>query len=137
MKRSDWYPPTLSRKRTQFLPDKVVADVVEAIIGACIADSEEFGGSSAVSRFLGEEYKPDLLNYLELWRAHFKKTETSRNSRHANRMQRTICLIEDAIGYRFKDNRYPVEAITHPSSLGPSIDGVGNCYQRLEYLGEY
>ena len=135
MKRSEWFPPLLSRKKTQYLPDKCVADVVEAIIGACIVDSREIGGATAVHRFLGDEFKFDLADYLPVWKKHFRKSESQRNRMYINRMKRTIQKIEEQFEYRFNDNRYAVEAVTHPSSLGPNVDGVGFCYQRLEYLG--
>jgi dsRNA-specific ribonuclease len=137
MKRSDWFPPLTSRKRTQYLPDKCVADVVEAIIGACIVDSREIGGATAVHRYLGEEFKCDLGDYLPIWKKHFRKSESQRNRVYINRMKRTIKKIEEQFEYRFNDYRYAVEAVTHPSSLGPNVDGIGFCYQRLEYLGSY
>ena len=137
LKRSDWFPPSVSRKRTQYLPDKCVADVVEAVIGACIVDSREFGGASAVHRFLGDDFKEDLADYLPIWRKHFRKSESQRQRLYINRMKRTVDQIETQFGYKFNDCRYAVEAITHPSSLGPNVDGNGFCYQRLEYLGNF
>ena len=53
-------------------------------------------------------------------------------------MKRTIEMIEVTLGYKFKNYRYVVEAITHPSSISAEADGntsIGNCYQRLEFLG--
>ena len=68
MARSDWFPPIFkTKRRTQYLPDKTVADTLEAIIGACVVDSHELGGAGAINRFLGEEYLPDVLLYVPIW----------------------------------------------------------------------
>jgi endoribonuclease Dicer len=136
MKRTDWFPPVnVSMRRTQYLPNKTVADAIEATIGACILDSQEKGGAVATRRFLGSELKDDMKDYLIEWNRHMTATENSRRRLQVERMMRTIKIIEDTLGYKFKDYRYAVEAITHSSSLGPNVDGSGQCYQRLEFLG--
>ncbi|KAF9933709.1 hypothetical protein FBU30_004717 [Linnemannia zychae] len=40
--------------------------------------------------------------------------------------------VEDAIGYRFKNRRLLVEALTHATAIKPQTP----CYQRLEFLGD-
>jgi endoribonuclease Dicer len=136
MKRTAWFPPVNeSVKRTQFIPNKTVADAVEAIIGACILQSQERGGAIATKRFLGSEFYDDISDYLAIWNQHMDQTDSSQRRRHAERMMRSVRLVEDTIGYRFSNPRYAVEAITHASSLGPNVDGTGDCYERLEFLG--
>ena len=46
-------------------------------------------------------------------------------------------LLEKKIGYRFKDRRFLVEALTHRSTLGELKPGEeGTTYERLEFLGD-
>lgn len=136
MKRLDWFPPVNeSMRRTQFIPNKTVADAIEAIIGACILESQEKGGAIATKRFLGSEFKDDISDYLDIWNQHMTQTDNRQRRLHAERMMRSVHLVQETIGYKFVNPRYAVEAITHASSLGPNVDGTGDCYERLEFLG--
>ncbi|KAJ1567403.1 hypothetical protein HK405_006089, partial [Cladochytrium tenue] len=61
---------TAVKGSTHVLSDKTVADLVEAAIGACVADSGAVGGAAAVRRLLGDEFVDSLESYVAAHAAH-------------------------------------------------------------------
>jgi len=118
-----WIPPFISdyckdsiepRKSSM----KVLADVVEALIGAAYMD----GGFSLARRCL-HVFLPEI------------RIETPRPNRHLPSAGKTTPIIkaESIIGYKFTAQIFLLESLTHPSC---SHDVGTESYQRLEFLGD-
>jgi dsRNA-specific ribonuclease len=93
---------------------KVLADVVEALIGAAYID----GGlprAHAVAQVLLPEIPSQEIRFQSNSRAEVPET--------------VLQDLQACLGYSFKDSSLLVEALTHPSCAGKS-------YQRLEFLGD-
>ncbi|KAJ3287150.1 Dicer-like protein 1 [Borealophlyctis nickersoniae] len=138
LSRRTWVPPERGDAATkQSLNKKALADVVEAVIGACTLEGGVEGGATAVRALLGDVYEVDWSKkYFEVWKT--GKREVPDNEvgviTKSRNMEASVAKIEARIGYSFKNPDLLVEALTHPSSLGPV--GLGACYQRLEFLGD-
>ena len=123
----------------QELGTKDVADSMEALLGLCVAKYGFRKGVDLLDRIKVTTFQakngaePDKLNdHL------YESTPVSQIStlNHvAVRLARSRCenlrKVEDAIGYKFKEPLYLLEALTHASFI--EIDA---CYQRLEFLGD-
>lgn len=107
---------TMQRRK---IKRKTVADVVEALLGACVSDGGENAGLFFV-HWLGIEVdfgiRPSNRNLL------------ANPERFIN-----IRDIESLLGYSFRDPSLLVEALTHGSYMLPEVP---TCYQRLEFLGD-
>lgn len=117
------------------IPDKSIADCVEALIGAYLIECGPRGGLLFMA-WLGINVLPQFDNgaYGEL------PIPRSPLVRHiANpEMQLDILLdgfenFEDRLGYKFRDRAYLLQAMTHASY---SANTLTDCYQRLEFLGD-
>ncbi|KAH6559809.1 hypothetical protein BASA60_000457 [Batrachochytrium salamandrivorans] len=142
--RQLWVPPAHNYLLDQSMSKKTLADVVEAIIGACVYDGGVVQASLAVSRLLGDAYKSDWREYYAAWLME-KPTTTFAESEHVDSDAADVrtpddemhgdpvitARIEAMIGYTFTDKRLLWEMLTHSSAAG-----MGNCYQRLEFLGD-
>lgn len=42
-------------------------------------------------------------------------------------------ILQDILGYTFKDDAYILHALSHPSY---TVNSLTKCYQRLEFLGD-
>ena len=99
---------------------KNVADVVEALIGACLETGGETVALSFV-KWLGMDI--DIPPEMPFTR----KLDTGFVS-NVN-----VPYLESLLKYSFRVNNLLVESVTHASYKEPSVSG---CYQRLEFLGD-
>ncbi|KAI9821503.1 MAG: hypothetical protein M1832_003351 [Thelocarpon impressellum] len=120
-----WSPSDLlvsSPDATRVMPSKVLADVVESLIGAAFVDGGLQKSAKCASVFLSEldGIPPDVKF------ASFSPTpELATESDMAE--------LEDMIGYSFSNKGILREAMTHPSCEN---DSASLSYQRLEFLGD-
>ena len=107
-----------STKRTASM--KVVADVVEALIGAAFIDGDLNSARRCIHTFLPEirPLPPPL---------------TSHPLPEQNIKTSAILKAETIIGYEFCNKTLLLEALTHPSC---DRDTKNQSYQRLEFLGD-
>ena len=112
----------------QLLSDKQVADVVEAILGACAhEDSTLKGAMRALHNIYNRAFALD-------WEDYVKNVPVPvRTGKMRDGGMVTVRKMEECFGYEFKDHFWLLEAFTHPSSCDRSV----NSYQRLEFLGEF
>ncbi|XP_074323275.1 endoribonuclease Dicer homolog 2-like [Apium graveolens] len=101
------------------IKSKVIADVVEALIGAFLTCDGEVAALSFMN-WLGIE-----VNFLNI---PYKRSFSARPEEHVN-----ISLIESMLNYSFEDASLLVEALTHGSYM---VSAIPQCYQRLEFLGD-
>ena len=99
---------------------KNVADVVEALIGACLETGGETVALSFV-KWLGMDI--DIPPEMPFTR----KLDTGFVS-NVN-----VPYLDSLLKYSFRVNNLLVESVTHASYKEPSVSG---CYQRLEFLGD-
>ncbi|KAE9599183.1 putative ribonuclease III post-transcriptional gene silencing PAZ-Argonaute family [Lupinus albus] len=103
----------------QKLKRKIIADVVEALIGAFLTS----GGENAALLFMdwiGIKVNFDIVPY----------------ERHISIQPEKLVnvnFLESLLKYSFHDRSLLVEALTHGSYMLPEIP---SCYQRLEFLGD-
>ncbi|CAL0301024.1 unnamed protein product [Lupinus luteus] len=101
------------------LKRKIIADVVEALIGAFLTS----GGEKAALLFMdwvGIKVNFDIMPY----------------ERHLSIQPEkllNVSFLESLLNYKFRDPSLLVEALTHGSYMLPEIP---SCYQRLEFLGD-
>ncbi|XP_015960524.2 endoribonuclease Dicer homolog 2 isoform X2 [Arachis duranensis] len=98
---------------------KVIADVVEALIGAYLSTS----GEAAALLFMN--WVGIKVNF------NFSPYERHYNI-HPERLI-NVNFLESLLNYSFRDRHLLVEAFTHGSYMLPEIP---RCYQRLEFLGD-
>ncbi|KAJ6104973.1 hypothetical protein N7486_003662 [Penicillium sp. IBT 16267x] len=124
-----WIAPFISRRSTEptefprrTLSSKVLADVVEALIGAAYLDGGIHKAQACLHRFLPEIniFTSDISSYI---------TPTLR----CESSLISADHLASVIGYRFKDASLLTEALTHPSC---EHDTSTQSYQRVEYLGD-
>ncbi|KAI9017504.1 hypothetical protein BC832DRAFT_588764 [Gaertneriomyces semiglobifer] len=128
LSRKHWTPFTMNGGGTVHrLSDKMVADVVEAIIGACTIGGGTRGGADALRKLLGDAYELD-------WTLYAQKVASSRMEVDVTVLGRSIASLEADIQYSFNDRSLAAEALTHPSAQEIAL--VSQCYQRLEFLGD-
>lgn len=104
------------------LPGKVLADVLEALIGASFVDGGYPSAWSTMSRFL--KWIPDSMPSLSV-----SRTPRTRLAIPPE-LDETIDIV---IGHTFGDRYIIWEALTHPSWRRDTSTGS---YQRLEFLGD-
>jgi dsRNA-specific ribonuclease len=125
-----WIPPLVSdvgapSTGRRSIPSKVLADVVEALIGAAFIDGSFSSARACIHTFL-----PDI---------HIQAPTFGLMAigEHSRRVNPTNALADGKaellIGYRFLDKALLVEALTHPSC---ERDTFTESYQRLEFLGD-
>ncbi|CAG7831733.1 unnamed protein product [Allacma fusca] len=147
----------------QSIPDKSIADCVEALIGAYLTSTGPYGAllfmswlgmrvlpSEKVSRSQLEEKLKGLTGrpkfYMELPDVDHivifdslkpPKSPLLRFNRDCEDQLRVLLKgygkFEEAIGYTFRDKSYLLQAFTHASY---SANTLTDCYQRLEFLGD-
>jgi dsRNA-specific ribonuclease len=101
---------------------KVLADVVEALVGGAFLDGGLARASLCASRLLSEVTTTNL--------------DWDTSSRPAYEGEKSILGLdglESLLGYTFKDRRLLREALTHPSYEN---DAETSSYQRLEFIGD-
>ncbi|KAL8517842.1 hypothetical protein ACS0TY_009230 [Phlomoides rotata] len=104
---------------TRKIKSKVVADVVEALIGAYLVA----GGEKAALSFMS--WLGISIDFVDV---PYMRTFNVKAEEHIN-----VNYLESLLGYKFHDASLLVEALTHGSYMRPEIPG---CYQRLEFLGD-
>ncbi|KAL2868975.1 putative RNA helicase/RNAse III [Aspergillus lucknowensis] len=122
-----WSAPLISEKLQDVtsgkreLSTKVLADVVEALIGAAYIDGGFENAQACLRRFLPELeiITPDI--------------GLSRDSGPQYPHLIQYETLEENIGYTFNNKALLVEALTHPSC---QHDTAVQSYQRLEFLGD-
>lgn len=119
---SELLQPTTESKRQ--MSTKILADVVEALIGAAYLDGAVEKALSCLEVFLPE------IPWLPLSQRHASLYDTV--TPVGPSPPRFIDL-ERLIGYNFNKKTLLIEAMTHPSYSGPNS---AMSYQRLEFLGD-
>ena len=115
-------PP--SATATRRLSTKIIADVVEALIGTAYVSGGIPNALACMSLFLPE--------------VEWKSIEHGQEAMHNEApddepLPRTMRQLESLIGYTFTKKALLVEAMTHPSCNGP---GIRASLDRLEFLGD-
>ncbi|KAK7380380.1 hypothetical protein VNO78_32890 [Psophocarpus tetragonolobus] len=98
---------------------KIIADVVEALIGAFLIS----GGEKAALLFM------DWVGI----KVNFNKIPYERHFDIQPEKLVNVSLLESQLKYSFQDRSLLVEALTHGSYMLPEVP---RCYQRLEFLGD-
>ncbi|KAI5307277.1 Dicer-like protein 2 [Ascosphaera pollenicola] len=110
--------------RERRISTKVLADVVEAIIGATIVDGGLDKAKASLKCFVPDESWLSLHEDIQLL---YDAVPLSDDGV----LPTNIHKIEAMIGYEFTKKTLLVEAMTHPSSLSCTMP-----YQRLEFIGD-
>lgn len=126
--KSAWKPPTISdfhayeEESTRRVSKRTLADAVEALIGAAFLDGRYGKSFECIRMFLPEftAANPIRSSYCPPMRAYDRK-----ESAH-------FALLEELIGYKFRNTALLVEAMTHPSY---EQDLATGSYGRLAFLG--
>lgn len=117
------------------IPDKSIADCVEALIGSYLIDCGPRGALLFMA-WLGIRVLPQLPDdsYGEL------QVPRSPLLHHVTNPKETLEILldgydkfEESIGYTFRDRSYLLQALTHASYFPNTLT---DCYQRLEFLGD-
>lgn len=137
-----WLPPCISGKladgaaavqkqRRRMMSTKVLADVIEALIGAAYTDGGLDLARTCIHRFLPEvdSGSPDFGQWQSV-RALHPGSVYSKSSQRNNMLSPAVLR---HIGHPFRDESLLVEALTHPSYRN---DARTDSYQRLEFLGD-
>lgn len=124
-----WRPPYLSTAELDAdvkveLSSKVLADVVEALIGASFVEGGLSKALSCVRLFLPAEQWDDLSHSHNTLSSAIPTTDTF-YAEH----------LEELIGYAFRNRALLREAVTH-ASFADSGGSAGLSYDRLEFLGD-
>lgn len=127
------------------IPDKSVADCVEALIGAYLIECGIRGAllfmawlGIRVLPFVDPMQCPQDDNQKMVY-GHWAPPKSPLRQYAPNPHDTLDMLLdgysvfEDAIGYHFKDRSYLLQAMTHASY---SPNRLTDCYQRLEFLGD-
>lgn len=122
-----WDAPLISTKRNvpvgkRKLSSKVLADVVEALIGAAYMDGGMHKAQACLHRFLPE---------IDIFTGHMDINSTSHDATDSKLVDPQ--RVAHVIGYTFQTSSYLTEALTHPSC---EHDMTTQSYQRIEYLGD-
>lgn len=136
------------------IPDKSIADCVEALIGAYLISSGP-RGALLFMKWLDLKVMPN--NEVEnddpndlIWHwlptpksplllpsnddcDYTKNLKRAQNNLNELYIGHKLNVFEDKIGYSFRDKAYLVQAFTHNSYYE---NQVTDCYQRLEFLGD-
>ncbi|XP_045470620.1 endoribonuclease Dcr-1 [Harmonia axyridis] len=117
------------------IPDKSIADCVEALIGAYLIDCGPRGALLFMS-WLGIKVLP-VINDKTYGEFELPHSPLLRHVPNSEKELETLLNgyneLEDHIGYKFKDRSYLLQALTHASY---SPNRITDCYQRLEFLGD-
>lgn len=127
-----WSAPLISEKiihvaARRSMSSKVLADVVEALIGAAFIEGGYFQAEACIHRFLPEVTAPssEPQNKASTRLSPFQNTENFRYFMNGP--------LQEQIGYTFNEASLFCEALTHPSC---QHDASTQSYQRLEFLGD-
>ena len=127
-----WKPPLIKGKTEQDpkelrrLSRKILADVIEALIGAAFFD----GGQEGLGYEMARKCVYALVPEIHSARADFSCLPRPKNQKYTVSHDERL---KDLIGYKFHDETLLTEALTHPSC---DYDLETQSYQRLEFLGD-
>lgn len=118
----------------QNVPDKTVADCVEAILGASL---KSFGVSRnfkllEMFNILPQTPGRDITKMLNT-RLKSPRIRTNISDSEVDAFLINYEELERIVDYKFNDRAYLLQALTHPSYPTNRITG---CYQQLEFLGD-
>ncbi|KAI0074129.1 P-loop containing nucleoside triphosphate hydrolase protein [Panus rudis PR-1116 ss-1] len=118
-------PKKKKKKQKQQLSTKVLADVVEALIGAAC----EHGGFDLAVRCI------EIFGLgVPKWESVSRRVEESLSRvEHRDNLPSQLSYVERMLGYEFKRKMLLVEALTHSSYQG-DLDNIS--YERLEFIGD-
>uniref|UniRef100_A0A8D8QUE6 ribonuclease III n=1 Tax=Cacopsylla melanoneura TaxID=428564 RepID=A0A8D8QUE6_9HEMI len=121
------------------IPDKSIADSVEALIGAYLIECGPRGALLFMS-WLGLRVLPANANSESKLHTGYLQCPPSPLNKHIDNAQAYLDVLldgfdkfEETINYRFKDKSYLLQAMTHASYF---LNTLTDCYQRLEFLGD-
>ncbi|KAJ3234335.1 hypothetical protein HDU81_001491 [Chytriomyces hyalinus] len=137
LSRRTWAPPMRFPLSVR-VSDKNTADIVEAVMGACIVASGIEGGGTALKQFFGHTYSVHMREYAPIMPYSMEASMALMNEMESEVVQShngLVVSLHQKIGYKFKNPLLAVEALTHTSALG-IYDGLTTCFQRLEFLGD-
>ncbi|KAK2580644.1 hypothetical protein KPH14_007750 [Odynerus spinipes] len=112
----------------QIVPDKVVADCVEALIGVYL-NSMGIEGAAKLLVWFG--ILPKNTDIVQLLYSRPLKPEISPGDPSIHMPWAEI--IQQKLDYKFQNKAFLLQAFTHPSF---TANGITDCYQRLEFLGD-
>ncbi|XP_034947667.1 endoribonuclease Dicer-like [Chelonus insularis] len=132
-KISSWINPTGSTGVEHFIniqniPDKTIADSVEAIIGVYLKNMNLLGASKLLQWF---GIIPNQVNVEQILFGTPKSAAL--NVGDINIYMNWVDHIEEVLGYKFRDRTFLLQAFTHASY---SPNKITLSYDRLEFLGD-
>jgi dsRNA-specific ribonuclease len=104
---------------------KVLADVVEALIGAALIDCDLLAATKCAHRFLPEVHAQTPRDLLQPLLCRLESLK--------DRLPTHLAQAEALLGYNFQNPSVLIESLTHPSLAS---DFSTSSYQRLEFLGD-
>jgi len=116
------------------MPDKLIADTLEALLGVVVKNYGLQHGFRMLEYF--GICKPDIgkpltrLLDLELGS---KRMRTNISQSEVDGFLINRHYLEQNLGYTFRDRAYLLQALTHPSNPTNRLTG---CYQELEFIGD-
>lgn len=121
------------------IPDKSIADCVEALIGAYLLECGPRGALLFMS-WLGLKVIPPVKNsdlhqswgYLQCPPSPLNKYINNAHT-YLDVLLNGFDKFEETINYRFRDKSFLLQAMTHASYF---LNTLTDCYQRLEFLGD-
>lgn len=126
-----WTAPTISEKLQhapgqRSMSTKVLADIVEALIGAAYLEGGQTMAQKCMHRLIPEISPPgfDIFNF---------NAETNGKKEHSGVHYDVNERLAPLLGYSFHNKSLLVEALTHPSC---EYDARTQSYQRIEFLGD-
>jgi dsRNA-specific ribonuclease len=131
-----WVAPVIGEKlkmesemTKREMSTKVLADVVEALIGAAYIDGGHVNAQACLLTFLPELriITPDMAMSLG------QNVNPNQSQDHPQPRPIHYERLEENIGYTFRNKVLLTEALTHPSC---QHDSTTQSYQRLEFLGD-
>lgn len=131
-KEDDFDSTYLIFTNEQYFPDKIVADCVEALLGAC-CNSVGIKESLKLLKIL--KILPDSgdIESLLTEKINSRMTRQKMSNDEILKNLGNYRSLEQTIGYKFTDKSYLLIALTHASH--PLNSTIG-CYQELEFLGD-
>ncbi|XP_030245302.1 endoribonuclease Dicer, partial [Drosophila navojoa] len=116
------------------MPDKLIADTLEAILGVVVKNYGLHHGFRMLEYF--GICKPDIgkpLTQLLDLRLGGSRMRTNISQREVDGFLINHRHLEQNLGYTFCDRAYLLQALTHPSNPTNRLTG---CYQELEFIGD-
>ncbi|OJT13342.1 Dicer-like protein 1 [Trametes pubescens] len=121
----------LSAQNTLWMGDKVVADVVEAILAAAFLSGGHEGALQAARRL--QIPLPNIAQWTDFTRIGAQQGEQDTGEAKAFVLEDTVEAVQAIVGSVFSKPELLAQALTHGSAFG-STEGVS--YERLEFIGD-